>query len=520
MSLEKIRQLIADIPKYGDQEESFTHSAFKLVVVMLLLIILTELLFIVGVGVESLLMLYFFGVLIVSVVTPRYGFGIASAVIASLAYTILISEPGFGSIFGFHFFSTLITMLIVTVAASTLTTMLRLHSYLTYIKAERADILYTLGEELSEAADAGAVAGLTANCLSKHLDCPVVVYLSDPAKDASVPVIPAAAVGDSASFLAADELLCAHRVYISASASSLLAEEERDIFYQPMSWRANTYGVVGVNFTGKPVNQRNKEFIDLVCRQAAHVLELHQERRRQNEFRLDVEREKVQGNLLSSISHDFHVPLAAILGASDAILEQNDMLVEIRNSHLRDIQVNARWLIRIVENILTATRISKETTELNKRLESAEDVVNRALVIINRRFPGSMIHVRAPEQPLMVPMDATLIIQVLVNLLQNAIKHSGSDSLTLINIRERGRLALFEVSDHGAGIPEHLIDKIFEIRTLAEVDVAPDVERGTGIGLNVCRTIIQAHGGIIEASNRKEGGARFSFWLPLDDKSL
>jgi two-component system sensor histidine kinase KdpD len=224
----------------------------------------------------------------------------------------------------------------------------------------------------------------------------------------------------------------------------------------------------------------------------------------------------MRGNLLSSLSHDFRTPLKSILGASNAILEQKDMLVEMRDSLLKDIQENARWLIRIVENILTVTQISQESMKLHKRLESAEEVIAQSVSIIRGRFPNSMIHVRTPDKLIMVPMDSTLISQVVINLLENAIKHSDMDSFVLLSLRQKGHLALFEVSDHGAGIPASMLDNIFEIRTQPEDEVPVDAERGIGIGLNICRTIIQAHNGIIEANNRREGGARFSFWLPLD----
>ena len=516
MNRKEFVKLIADMPQGADQDDNFIHNAGKFAVVLLLLIILTEALYFLKLGHESLLMLYFLGVLAISVMTPRYGFGVAAAIIASFAYTLLISEPSFGSVFGFHFFSTLLTMLIITVAASSLTIMLKLRSYLAQMRAERADTLCNLGEELVDAKDKTKVAEITVKYLSKQLDCPAILFLTDP-KVIPIDIEPPVCAGDAAPFLTQSELANAHRAFLSVSSINLLAEEDQSICYYPVIWNSRVHGVAGVNFAEKHLSSWKKELIDCICRQAAHALELLNARGKQNDLRIDAEKEKMRGNLLSSISHDFRMPLTSILGASNAILEQKDMLVEMRDSLLKDIQENARWLTRILENILTVTQISRESMKLHKRLESAEEVIAQSVSIIRSRFPNAMIHVRTPESLMMIPMDATLISQVIINLLENAIKHSDDDSFVLMSLRQKGHLALFEVSDHGAGIPANMLDSVFEIHTQPEDEVSADAERGIGIGLNICRTIIQAHNGIIEASNRREGGARFSFWLPLDD---
>jgi len=169
----------------------------------------------------------------------------------------------------------------------------------------------------------------------------------------------------------------------------------------------------------------------------------------------------------------------------------------------------------MVENILTVTQISQDSIQLNKSMEAAEEVMSQAVTLVRARFPFCLIHVKIPDELIMVPMDATLISQVIINLLENAVRNSEEGTLVLFTLTLKDRFALFEISDRGGGIPSHILDNLFEVQ--AQEGIAADSSRGFGIGLSICRTIIHAHGGAIEGHNREKGGAKFSFMLPLDD---
>ena len=386
----------------------------------------------------------------------------------------------------------------------------------------RSSILYNLGEDLSEARDVSTVSAITAAYLAKHLERPSILFVADP-KNNPPDVCASIAPGTGDEFLTPDEISRIHRVFLSGAVDLLIDESEQEIYYHPVVWGEETLGVAGVNCIGKPLDPGKLELIQMISRQTAHSLALQKARDTHNDLRIDAEKEKMRGNLLSSISHDFRTPLTSILGASTTVLEQKDMLAEMRDTLLVDIQDNAKWLIRMVENILMVTRISQESMQLNKRLEAAEEVIAQSVSVVRSRFADHMIHVKVPDEVVMIPMDATLVSQVIINLLENAIKHSEEDSFVLLTLQIKDRFALFEVRDHGTGIPAHLMDSIFEIHAQVDADGNPitdlssDPSHGMGIGLSICRTIIQAHGGIIEGHNRREGGAKFSFWLPLDD---
>ena len=176
--------------------------------------------------------------------------------------------------------------------------------------------------------------------------------------------------------------------------------------------------------------------------------------------------------------------------------------------------IKPHGLIRMVENILSVTRISDGTMNVNKTSEAAEEIVAEAISRIRSRFPDRKITVKVPDALLMVPMDGTLIEQVLINLLDNAIKYSPDDSVIDVTVKKAGQEAVFEVIDNGEGIANDDLPYLFENYALDDKR-SPDSSRGLGIGLSICMSIIKAHRGGMEAVNRPEGGAIFRFMLPL-----
>ncbi|MCL2121642.1 MAG: ATP-binding protein [Clostridiales bacterium] len=515
MSRYSIRTIIKEIPESSNPLKDIAVNTGKLLGVMLVMILLTNLLVKTTVGTESLLMISFLSVLIVSIITPKYAYGIASALIASLVYDYIVMEPFYGFSINVRFPITLLTMLLGTILTSTLFVLLKHQANLAYRREQRSELMFNLGQELADCRDVPSVVRIVTECLTKQLECDAILFTGDPRNMAVEDCAPFQS-GCADSFLTPEEIVRIHRIFISGDADALDSEEET-VSYHPVKWGEAVLGVAGIHYADhpKPLSPWNNELIQLICRQTAHSLMLQQAREEQNDLRIGAEKEKMRNNLLRSISHDLRTPLTSILGASNAMLEQKDMPEETRDNLLRDTLENTKWLIRMVENILTVTKISQESLQLHKTKEAAEEVIAQSVAIVRGRFPDCMIHVKIPDELILVPMDATLISQVIINLLENAIKNSEEGSLVLLNLRLKDRFALFEITDHGRGIPSHLLDSLFEIHSMDEI--AADATRGIGIGLSICHTIIQAHGGTIEGHNRKEGGARFRFMLPLED---
>lgn len=235
--------------------------------------------------------------------------------------------------------------------------------------------------------------------------------------------------------------------------------------------------------------------------------------------RLEAEREKTRSNLLRAVSHDLRTPLTGILGASSAMLENDEYLSkDERMEFLRNMQEDAQWLIRMVENLLSVTRIDgTSSTRITKTEEPAEEVIDESLQKFHKRFPDTEVQVSIPDELIMIPMDPLLIEQVIINLLENAALHAGSAVHIHIKLESQQDFALFTVSDDGRGIDPRILPHIFESGIHTIDAERSDQRRNMGIGLSVCDTIIRAHGGQMHAANADEGGAVFTFTLPIEE---
>lgn len=230
----------------------------------------------------------------------------------------------------------------------------------------------------------------------------------------------------------------------------------------------------------------------------------------------EADKERIRANLLRAISHDLRTPLTSIIGSSASFMEDYEELTEEDRLELvSNINEDAHWLLNMVENLLTVTRIQNDSGKVRKSLEVVEEVVGEAINRVRKRHPDLVVNVDMPEDFLMIPMDATLIEQVMINLLENAFLHSGSDAPVNLVIENQDDQVAFHIRDYGIGLDEAQIPYIFEGKYHSD---NTDSYRGIGIGLSICKTIITAHDGTICASNH-EKGAEFTFILPKEKET-
>ena len=241
--------------------------------------------------------------------------------------------------------------------------------------------------------------------------------------------------------------------------------------------------------------------------------------KKQEKVKAEAETERMRGNLLRAVSHDLRTPLTAIYGACSAMMENYDTFP--REKHLKmlaGVSADAQWLVRMVENLLSITRIDAGDVELKKQDTVLEELVDALLVKFRKHYPGQKVQVSLPEEFLLIPMDAILIEQVLMNLLENAVFHAKGMKNLWLRVERNQHLVIFRVEDDGEGIPEDRLPRLFT--THLGGDTPSDSSRSSmGIGLSVCSTIVKAHGSRIYAQNRPEGGACFYFALELEDTS-
>ena len=239
--------------------------------------------------------------------------------------------------------------------------------------------------------------------------------------------------------------------------------------------------------------------------------------KQQEKLKSEAEKERMRGNLLRAVSHDLRTPLTSIYGACSAIIENYDQIPRQKQlKMLGDVCSDAQGLTRMVENLLSVTRVDSDKVRLSKNSTVLEELIDALLIKFHKHYPNQKVHVSIPEEFIAIPMDPVLIEQVLMNLLENAVFHATGMENLWLRVQVQNDRAVFFVEDDGCGIPQERMGRLFT--GLLNSEAPTDTGRSNmGIGLSVCSAIIKAHGSDIRAENRPGGGARFSFALEMEE---
>jgi len=241
--------------------------------------------------------------------------------------------------------------------------------------------------------------------------------------------------------------------------------------------------------------------------------------KQQEKIKAESEKERMRGNLLRAVSHDLRTPLTSIYGATSVIIDNYDSINREKQLQLLgEINEDSQWLIRMVENLLSVTRIDDSVTKLSKDAVVLDELIDSVIVKFYKHYPNQKVDVLIPDEFMSIPMDAILIQQVLINIMENAMIHARGLTELKLTVKQIENTAVFEIEDNGCGIAEDKLNQLFTGYLERDVSIPTDASRNNmGIGLSVCSTIIKAHGGNIYAKNRPEGGALFGFTLVLED---
>lgn len=230
------------------------------------------------------------------------------------------------------------------------------------------------------------------------------------------------------------------------------------------------------------------------------------------------EKERLRANLLRAVSHDIRTPLTTIYGSSTTLLENREEITDEQQAKiLMGIKEDADWLIRMVENLLSVTRIDSGQVKINKAPVVLEELIDSVMLKFKKRYSGQKVDIQLPEDVILIPMDAILIEQVIINLLENAVQHAKGMTYLALRVYTQEDTAIFEIADDGCGIPSKRMEKLFAGYSATGDEPADSQKKNAGIGLSVCAAIIKAHGGTIEAENAKTGGAIFRFTLAKEE---
>ena len=240
----------------------------------------------------------------------------------------------------------------------------------------------------------------------------------------------------------------------------------------------------------------------------------------QEKMSVETEKEKMRANLLRAISHDLRTPLTTIYGSSSAMAENAEGLTKEQMVELADdIREDAQWLIGMVENLLSVTKIDSGDVKLIKTPVVLEELIDSVLIRFKKRYPKQEVQVEIPEEFIDIPMDAVLMTQVIVNMLENAVQHAKGMENLILRVSVKDNNAVFEIIDDGCGIPKERMDRIFTGYFETGNLPADNQKRNMGIGLSVCASVIKAHEGEITVENLKEGGCCFRFLLKMEEET-
>lgn len=473
----------------------------------------------IGITDRIIIMVYLLSVLIISRTTSGYFYGVSSAVLCALTFNFLFIEPFYTfSIIQEGYLITFLIMMMVALITSALTARIKTQAKLATERERRTEILYEINKKLLAARGIQNIVNLINDYLINIFSRSSIIYTKDPAIEKAFFFRQSPKDPDSSFMTSDDEQAVAHWAFVNQKKAGRGTDTLMGAggFYLPVISQKKVLGVIGISCANqKDLSQNSRFILRMLSSQLAMALERQSLSDEQRSIQVEAEKEKMRSNLLRAISHDLRTPLTGILGASSTILESGDLLdSSIRFKLLTGIKEDSQWLIRMVENLLSVTRINEGTMHVSKSPEAVEEIVAEAVGRIKARLPGRDISVKVPDELLVVPMDGTLIEQVLINLIENAIKHSGENTHISVDIKKIGSNAVFEVIDDGDGIPEQDLPYIFD--GITAHSRSTDSSRGTGIGLSICMSIIKAHNGSIEVFNRKSGGAIFRFILPIE----
>lgn len=474
-----------------------------------------------GFGTSGIITLFILAALIVSLLTKNYICGALASVSGGLIFNYMFVEP----VDSLHVSGagdpiTLLLIIIASLTAGRLANKLAGQAKRASESAFFTKILFETNQMLTKADSSEEILSLTARQVIKLLDRPAVIFgVADGEPGESYMLMPEGS--SDPSFTWEDEIV--RWVCAEGCRAGFGTENYGDsgILYLPAGSGSGVMAVAGVRLDQTPLDAFEYSALVAIMGECAMTLEnRHNLEEKENEARR-AESERLRANILRTISHDLRTPLTSISGnARNLLLDEGMLDEETRRQMYRDMLEDSIWLRDMVENLLSVTRLGDgETVNIKFTAELVEDVVREAVSRVSRGLDGHTLTLDMPDEPVLARMSQSLISQVIINLVNNAVKYTQKDSVIGISVRTEDRFVYISVSDNGPGIPEANREKVFEMFYTGDSTVR-DASRSMGLGLALCRSIIRAHGGEIVLTGNEPHGCVFTFSLPLYEVEL
>jgi len=510
--------------KYKEKSHKFVQNFIPypkdLLITTVVLVISTLLgvaLYNLGFTDSNIIPVYILGVLLTSLFTRGYFCGIIGSLLSVMLFNFFFTEPRLT----FHAYDskyavTFAIMLTASVITGTLASKLKSHARLSAQAAFRTKVLLDTNQLLQKAQDNDDIFNITATQLIKLLNRSVVMYSAKEdtlSKGILFSVEPDETNED---LFTTVEHTTASWVYEHKHRAGATTDTMNRAKCLYMAIRINTivYGVVGIHINGKPLDSFEHSMLLSILGECALALDNKRNAKEKEQAAVLAKNEQLRANLLRTISHDLRTPLTSISGNAGNLLSNSTKLDgETRKQIYTDIFEDSEWLISLVENLLSVTRIEEGRMNFNISLQLMDEVIDEAIKHINRKHTEHIITVKSNNDLLLANIDAKLIIQVIVNLVDNAIKYTPIGSEIKIAAEKKDTFVSVSVADNGPGIPDQMKTSVFDMFYTGDNKIA-DSRRSLGLGLALCKSIINAHGGEISLKDNDPNGSIFTFTVP------
>jgi len=432
--------------------------------------------------VENILIIYVLSILVIVIETKSYGWGVIASLFCIFAFNYFFTEPFRTFVINDpSYFVSLGIFLIAAFIVSTLTSRLQSQIAISARNEEMTDKLYKVSNGYLNISDKNEIVAYGERSITTLLGKPCAILYGE----TLAPADPEAASGKR---------------------------------FVPITNKNVTVGMLTIDCSEGDIAKDEWLYLETMLSQFVMAMEREELHQAEEAHRINIEKERLRNNLLRSISHDLRTPLTAIAGGSEFLLERCDTVDgETLKSLLTDIHADAVWLGTMVENLLNMARIQDGKLLIKKQAEVVDDIVGEALSRVAKNLGEHRVSCAPSDGIFLVPMDGQLIVQVLMNLLNNVIEHTRPDCCITVKAERHQGYVELSVSDDGGGIEAEVEDHLFESFGTSGKR-ASESRRGAGLGLSICKAIVLAHGGSIKGRNNSEGGATFSFSLPIEEE--
>ena len=473
----------------------------------------------IGLAITNVVLIYILGVMAVALFTTGYIYSLLSSLLSVFIFNFFFTEPYYSLRSSPDYFATFVVMFAAAILVSSLTSRIKTQSVQTANKAHQTEVLLSTSQLLQKAEDKDAILNVMLQQLCRLLEHSVLYYDRTDGILSERPVFHE--IESDHGFSKVDFQAEREAVeWVSRNGKhagcSTRKWSQNKCLYMAIRGENKVWAVVGIRADNSPsIDEYRKNLMISILDECALALEKDHMTREKQRIEESARQEALRANLLRAISHDLRTPLTSISGNAAILLEDLGDLDDSRKKALyASIYDDAIWLNGLVENLLTITRTENGTVKLNLQSEMVSDAIEEALRHLDRNAARRKIVVALQDDLLMAKMDSALIVQVLINLINNAVKYTPENAGITIGAKPEGNMAVLWVEDEGQGIPEGDEDKVFEL-FYTGIKRSPDSRRGIGLGLALCRSIVQAHGGEIKVSNIQPHGAKFLFTLPI-----